>query len=35
MSVSGKNNPELYDLMFIIRAPMNVMKEKEMWDEWS
>ena len=28
----GKNNPELYDLMFIIRAPMNVMKEKELWD---
>jgi AcrR family transcriptional regulator len=28
----GKNNPELYDLMFIIRAPMNVMKDKETWD---
>ena len=28
----GKNNPELYDLMFIIRAPMNVMKEKEIWE---
>ena len=27
----GKNNPELYDLMFIIRAPMNVMEEKELW----
>ncbi len=27
----GKENPELYDLMFIIRAPMNVMKEKELW----
>ena len=27
----GKNNPELYDLMFIIRAPMNVMHEKELW----
>src|SRR5450432_302672 len=27
----GKKNPELYDLMFIIRAPMNVMKEKEIW----
>jgi AcrR family transcriptional regulator len=27
----GKNNPELYDLMFIIRAPMNNMKEKELW----
>jgi AcrR family transcriptional regulator len=28
----GKKNPELYDLMFIIRAPMNVMKEQEMWE---
>jgi AcrR family transcriptional regulator len=28
----GKKNPELYDLMFIIRAPMNVMKEKEIWE---
>ena len=27
----GKANPELYDLMFIIRAPMNVMEEKELW----
>jgi AcrR family transcriptional regulator len=27
----GKKNPELYDLMFIIRAPMNVMEEKELW----
>ena len=27
----GKNNPELYDLMFIIRAPMNVVEEKEEW----
>jgi AcrR family transcriptional regulator len=27
----GKSNPELYDLMFIIRAPMNVMEEKELW----
>ncbi len=27
----GKNNPELYDLMFIIRAPMNVVEEKEPW----
>src|SRR5579863_6656711 len=27
----GKNNPELYDLMFIIRAPMNVVGEKEDW----
>ena len=27
----GKKNPELYDLMFIIRAPMNVVEEKEMW----
>jgi AcrR family transcriptional regulator len=27
----GKNNPELYDLMFIIRAPMNVVEEKELW----
>ncbi len=28
----GIANPELYDLMFIIRAPMNVVEEKEMWD---
>jgi AcrR family transcriptional regulator len=27
----GKNNPELYDLMFIIRAPMNVVGEKGDW----
>ena len=27
----GKNNPGLYDLMFIIRAPMNVVGEKEDW----
>jgi AcrR family transcriptional regulator len=27
----GKSNPELYDLMFIIRAPMNVVEEKELW----
>jgi AcrR family transcriptional regulator len=27
----GKNNPELYDLMFIIRAPMNGIKEHEKW----
>lgn len=27
----GKNNPELYDLMFIIRAPMNSMKDHEKW----
>ncbi len=27
----GKKNPELYDLMFIIRAPMNVVEEKELW----
>lgn len=28
----GMNNTELYDLMFIIRAPMNVVEEKEMWE---
>src|SRR5712675_693874 len=28
----GKNNPELYDLMFIIRAPMNGIKEDEKWE---
>lgn len=28
----GKNNPELYDLMFIIRAPMNSMKVHEKWE---
>jgi AcrR family transcriptional regulator len=28
----GKKNPELYDLMFIIRAPMNSMKEKDVWE---
>jgi AcrR family transcriptional regulator len=28
----GKNNPELYDLMFIIRAPMNGIKEHEKWE---
>lgn len=28
----GLNNPELYDLMFIIRAPMNVVEEKEAWE---
>jgi AcrR family transcriptional regulator len=27
----GKSNPELYDLMFIIRAPMNVVEDKELW----
>jgi AcrR family transcriptional regulator len=27
----GKNNPELYDLMFIIRAPMNVVDDKDLW----
>ena len=27
----GKENPEMYDLMFIIRAPMNVVEEKELW----
>ena len=27
----GKNNPELYDLMFIIRAPMNVVEKHELW----
>lgn len=28
----GHHNPELYDLMFIIRAPMNVIHEEEKWD---
>ena len=28
----GKKNQELYDLMFIIRAPMNGLKEKDAWD---
>lgn len=28
----GKENPALYDLMFIIRAPMNVIDEHEMWE---
>lgn len=27
----GRINPELYDLMFIIRAPMNVIEEQEAW----
>jgi len=27
----GIDNPQYYDLMFIIRAPMNVIEEKEMW----
>jgi AcrR family transcriptional regulator len=27
----GRRHPELYDLMFIIRAPMNVVEEKEHW----
>lgn len=31
----GLNNPELYDLMFIIRAPMNVVEEEEEWDNGS
>jgi len=31
----GMQNPELYDLMFIIRAPMNVVEEKEMWENGS
>jgi len=31
----GNEHPELYDLMFIIRAPMNVVEEKEMWDNGS
>jgi hypothetical protein len=26
-----ENNPELYDLMFIIHAPMNVVDEKDLW----
>jgi AcrR family transcriptional regulator len=28
----GQKNQELYDLMFIIRAPMNGLKEKDPWD---
>lgn len=27
----GRQHPELYDLMFIIRAPMNVIEEQEAW----
>src|SRR3569832_2821861 len=27
----GIDNPELYDLMFIIRSPMNVVEDKELW----
>ncbi len=27
----GIQHPELYDLMFIIRAPMNVLEEKHLW----
>lgn len=26
-------NPEYYDLMFVIRAPMNVLEEEVCWDE--
>lgn len=26
-------NPEYYDLMFVIRAPMNVLEEEACWDE--
>ena len=31
----GINNPDLYDLMFIIKAPMNVIEEKELWTNGS
>lgn len=31
----GMNNLELYDLMFIIRAPMNVVEEHQVWDNGS
>lgn len=27
-----RHNPELYDLMFIIKAPMNAEQEKEKWE---
>lgn len=27
----GKANPEMYDLMFLMRAPMNSIKENEPW----
>ncbi|HXS35983.1 MAG TPA: TetR/AcrR family transcriptional regulator [Flavipsychrobacter sp.] len=27
----GINNPEMYDLMFIIKAPMNAVEEKDEW----
>ena len=27
----GIDHPELYDLMFIIRAPMNVVEDQELW----
>ncbi|SEW41012.1 DNA-binding transcriptional regulator, AcrR family [Chitinophaga arvensicola] len=28
----SRNHPELYDLMFIIKAPMNALVEKEKWE---
>ena len=31
----GKNNPEMYDLMFIVKAPMNVVHEEELWSNGS
>jgi len=31
----GINNPDFYDLMFIIKAPMNVIEEKELWTNGS
>jgi AcrR family transcriptional regulator len=29
----AKENPDYYDLMFVIRAPMNVLDEQECWNE--
>ena len=31
----GINNPDFYDLMFIIKAPMNVVEGKELWTNGS
>ncbi|RYZ51593.1 MAG: TetR/AcrR family transcriptional regulator [Sphingobacteriales bacterium] len=31
----GIDHPEYYDLMFIIRAPMNVIEDKELWTNGS
>lgn len=28
----GKNNPEMYDLMFMMKAPMNCVEEDDTWD---